>query len=85
VTESTTLDSLLLPLADNFEAGNRNFVSIKPSSAEEYEPLRECLAWLVAEGYVENSEKLGLYRFTDKGYKEYKSRIAALRGLGRSL
>jgi hypothetical protein len=77
------LDSIVLPLADNYEAGNRHFVSITPSSFEEYEPLRVSLAELIAEESLENFEKTHVYRFTNKGYLKYKPRIGALRSMGQ--
>lgn len=61
---SAILDQLLLPLADNFEAGNRSFRTFETSSPQEFEPLRECIAGLVAEGSVEDYLKAKAYRFT---------------------
>jgi hypothetical protein len=81
--QTKILDALLRPLADLYEGGNRGWQSIEPESAEEYEPLRECLAKLIADGsVVQQLDGLKLYRLTDKGYSTYQARIAALRALG---
>jgi hypothetical protein len=80
-TIEQVLDEILLGLADEFEAGNRKFRYFKPSSVEEYEPLRECLAMLVAEGSLIDFLKTGSYHFTPAGYTKYKPRIDALRCL----
>ncbi len=79
--EREILDEILLPLADIFEARNRTVATFQGSSAEEYEPLRECLATLIAEGSVTDSRKMGGYRFTAAGYAKYKPRIDALRAV----
>jgi hypothetical protein len=80
--ESEVLDSILLNLADVFEGGDSHrFATIEPSSVEEYEPLRECIAGMVAEGSLLNYMK-GCYRLTPAGYAKYKPRISALRALG---
>ncbi len=83
VVDHKVWNDILLTLADNYEAGNRHFVSFDHSAPEGFEPLRTCLAELVAEGSLENLE-MKLYRLTDKGYLKYKPRIDALRSLGRS-
>jgi len=81
--ENEILNTVLRTLADQFEAGNRHFATFEPSSVEEYGPLRECLAGLIAEGSVSNYAGMGGYRFTPPGYDKYKSRIAALRALSQ--
>ncbi|HXN24607.1 MAG TPA: hypothetical protein VOA41_17865 [Candidatus Dormibacteraeota bacterium] len=83
MTREQVLDEILPGLADEFEAGNRKFRYFKPSSLEEYEPLRECLASLVAERSVIDFQKMGGYHFTPAGYAKYKSRVDALRTLPR--
>jgi hypothetical protein len=83
MTHEQVLDEILPGLADEFEAGNRHFRYFNPSSVEEYEPLRECLATLVAEGSLIDFLKTGSYQFTPAGYKKYKPRIDALRTLSR--
>ncbi len=81
MTKDQVLDKILPGLGDEFEAGNRSYRSFKPSSPEEYEPLRECLAALVAEGSLIDFNKMGGYQFTRAGYQKYKPRIDALRAL----
>jgi len=83
VENTNILDQLLLPLADNFEAGNRSVRTFDPSSPEEFEPLRECIAGLIAEGSVEDFQKMRAYRLTPSGYAKYRERIKALRTLPR--
>jgi hypothetical protein len=82
MTHDEILGSILLPLADEFEAGNRR--GRVPASTE-YEPVRKCLATLMAEGSLTEfqieSQKTGMYRLTNEGYRKYKPRIDALRML----
>ena len=59
MTKEQVLDEILPGLFDNFEAGQRNPRHVKPSSAEEYEPFRECIAELIAEGSLKTSEIWG--------------------------
>ena len=82
--DNKLLDSFLLPLADLYEGGISNRWSpIEPSSVEEYEPLRELLAQLRADGLLTAGPgKNGPYRLTPKGYARFKDRITALRKLG---
>lgn len=82
MTESEVLDNILLNLADSFESGNsQRYSTFEPSSVEEYEPLRECIAGMIAEGSLLNYMQ-GCYRLTSAGYAKYKARISALRALG---
>ena len=83
VVDHGVLDDILLTLADNYEAENGHFVSFDHSAPEDFEPLRTCLAELVAEGWLEKQE-MKVYRLTSQGYLKYKPRIDALRSLGRS-
>jgi hypothetical protein len=80
MTPNDMLDEILRPLADEFEAGNKRGRTI-----EEYEPLRECVATLITEGLLTEilieSQKTGIYRLTNEGYRKYKPRIEALRAL----
>jgi hypothetical protein len=46
MTKFEVLNEIPTTLADEFEAGNRRFRTFTPSSPEEFEPLRECLATL---------------------------------------
>jgi len=77
------LDQVLLPLADQFEAGNPHRYSFKPGHVTEYEGLRECMAELVAEGSVLRNSA-GLFQFSQGGYAKYLPRIKALRTLKSS-
>jgi hypothetical protein len=52
MTREQVLDEILLGLADEFEAGNRNGRWFAPSCLEEFEPLRECFACMVADGFA---------------------------------
>jgi len=81
IKQDKVLDEILPGLADEFEAGNRKFRYFKPSSVEEFEPLRECLATLIAEGSLIDFQKMGGYHFTPAGYAKYKPRVDALRSL----
>jgi hypothetical protein len=79
--ETAMLDSIFLPLADQYEAGNHHDVIIEPASPQEYEPLRELMAKLRSEGLIAKAHKISAYRFTDAGYAKFKPRIDALRAL----
>ena len=85
MTQEQILDEVLPCLADEFEAGNQNGRTIEPKSAEEFEPLRECLAMQVAEGWFlrSNFGKLNIYRLSKTGYAKHKPRLDALRSLPR--
>jgi hypothetical protein len=82
MTHDEILDSILLPLADEFEAGNRRGRAIDSASTES-EPLRKCVATLIAEGSITEfmiaSQRTGMYRLTAEGYRKYKPRIDSLR------
>src|SRR5690349_24741546 len=72
--QNKILDSVIRPLADLYEGGNRGWQPIEPESTQEYEPLREFLAKLVAEGsLIREPHVPKLYRLTDKGYSTYKA------------
>jgi hypothetical protein len=77
------LDEILLPLADEFEAGNPRGRTFDPSCPEEFEPLRECVADLLAEQWLAQSGPFKIYTLTPAGYRNFKPRIQALRTLGR--
>jgi|HubBroStandDraft_4_1064222.scaffolds.fasta_scaffold2320161_1 hypothetical protein len=83
-TTSEILNELLLPLADEFEAGNPHGRTFDPSCPEEFEPLRECLADLIAEGWLAQRGPFKIYVLTPDGYRNLKPRINALRALGKS-
>jgi hypothetical protein len=83
MTKLEVLDEILATLADEFESGNRRFRTFTPSSPAEFEPLRECLATLIAEGSLIDYLKTKSYQLTGGGYLKYKGRIDLLRALGR--
>jgi hypothetical protein len=79
--DKVILDQILMPLADQFEAGNTNhWYSFKSGDVTEYEALRECTAELVAEGSILRSAA-GDFKFSQSGYTKYLPRIKALRAL----
>jgi hypothetical protein len=83
--DNELLDSVLLSLADAFEANKGHAVLVSPSSQEEWEPLREFLAGQSAEGLMRYGGKESWScALTPKGYATYRPRIEALRALGRS-
>jgi hypothetical protein len=80
--DNEILDSLLLSLADLFESqSNNRVVTFEHSTPEEFEPVRECKATLIAEASAVNFQGTGGLRFTPAGYAKYKDRVAALRAL----
>jgi len=83
MTKREILDQILLGLADQFEAGKGHVRTYAPSCAQDYEPLRECVAELVAEGSLADFRKTNSYSLTPAGYLKYKPRIDALRVMPR--
>lgn len=86
MSENEPLDSMLLPLADAFEAHKPNLagVEVKPLPGE-WEPLREFLAQRFAEGlmvYSGTGKESWCVQLTQKGYTAYLPRIKAKRILG---
>jgi hypothetical protein len=81
MTQEQILDEILPGLADSFEAGNRHPRYINPSTVEAYEPLRERIAGLIAEGSLADPLKMKAYHLTSAGYVKYKARVTALRTL----
>lgn len=81
VIDDKILNKVLLPLADQYEAGhNDRCVSLAVTTPEEYEPFRETMAALRAEGSVKVSA-FGTYQMTSSGYAKYAEKIQALRVL----
>jgi hypothetical protein len=58
--------------------------TFEPSCPEEFEPLRECLADMIAEGWVTQRRPLRIYNLAPAGHQNFKPRIQALRALGKS-
>lgn len=83
-TKDEVLDAILLGLADEFEAGNPHGRTYEPSCPEEFEPLRECLAEMISEGWLAQRRPFKIYNLTALGYRSLKPRIQALRTLGKS-
>ena len=84
-TKEQILHDILLSLADEFEAGNLHGRSIEADKAcpEEFEPLRECLADIISEGWVRQMRGFPIYYLTSEGYRHFKPRIQVLRTLGK--
>jgi hypothetical protein len=76
---------VLLGLADTFEAAKGQWFGIEPdpSCPEEFEPLRECLAEMIAEGWLAQYRPAKIYALTPAGYRHFLPRIQAMRALGR--
>jgi hypothetical protein len=82
------LDSMLLSLADEFEAHRPNSagIAVEPLPGE-WEALRGFLARQFADGamlYNGTGKPSWFIKLTQKGYITYRPRIEALRALGRS-
>jgi hypothetical protein len=75
------LDQILLSLADQYESGRTDHcVSLTVATPEEFEPFRETMAALRAEGSVTMSP-FRTYQMTASGYAKYADKIKALRVL----
>ncbi len=73
------LEAVLLPLADQYEAGQGNrWVTLKETLPEEQGPFLETMAALRAEGSVRLSAG-GDYQLTSTGYAKYAAKIKSLR------
>ncbi|HXZ14075.1 MAG TPA: hypothetical protein VEG64_16940 [Candidatus Sulfotelmatobacter sp.] len=86
-TKEAILNDILLGLADTYEAGNiRPFmIEPDPDHPEEFEPLRECLAELVSEGWlVQPIRGIRAYNLTHDGYRHFRAKIQAVRTLGKA-
>ena len=82
MAETNILDSMLPTLLDIYEAQIPNRVAtFDPATPEEFEPLRECKASLIAEGSAVNYMGMGGLQLTPQGYIKYKDRGSALRTL----
>jgi hypothetical protein len=75
------LDQILLSLADQYESGrNDRCVTLTVTTPEEFEPFRETMAALRAEGSVV-MPVVGTYQMTRSGYAKYADKIKAIRVL----
>ncbi|HTW25205.1 MAG TPA: hypothetical protein VMD78_16505 [Candidatus Baltobacteraceae bacterium] len=75
------LSEVLVPLTEEFEAGNRHGVRIDGSRMAQSEALRECIAELLAEGWLEQCDLSNCYKLTGAGYQQFGARMRALRTL----
>jgi hypothetical protein len=85
MSDDRLLDPILRSLADDFEAHKPNSagIVIEPLAGE-WEPLRELLARLFADGllhYAGTGKPSWFVKLTAKGYTMYLTRIQALRAL----
>ena len=79
--DNTILNKVLLPLADRYESGrNDRCVTLTVTTPEEFEPFRETMAVLRAEGSV-TMTPFKSYQMTPSGYAKYADKIRALRVL----
>lgn len=77
--DNKILDQVLLPLADQYESGrNDRCISLAATTPEEFEPFRETMAALRAEGSVTMSP-FKTYQMTASGYAKYADKMRALR------
>lgn len=83
-TKEQVLNDILLSLADQFESGSTQWRWFKPESPQEFEPLRECLADMISEGWLDRFDSFNAYKLTPAGYKHFRRQIKALRVLGKS-
>ena len=82
MVDNKILNKVLLPLADHYEEGRHDRgVSLTVTTVDEYEPFRETMAALRAEGSV-SMAPFKTYRLTESGYAKYVNKIRALRVLG---
>ena len=81
MTQEDVLNLTLLNLADGYE-GHRTSI-FSTSSPEEYEPLREFVASMDAEGFARSypTPQCWMVRLTPQGYRRFKARIDALRAM----
>jgi len=82
VMKYEVLTTILLPLAEEFEGESRHGLALEPLCAEESEPLKECLAELIAEGWLAHCCPSNRYKLTKEGYQHFEPRLRALRILG---
>jgi hypothetical protein len=79
--DNKILDKVLRSLADQYESGrNDRCVTFTVTTPEEFEPFRETMAALRAEGSV-NMTPFNSYQLTASGYAKYADKIKALRVL----
>jgi hypothetical protein len=75
------LDKVLLTLADQYESGrNDRCATFTVTTPEEFEPFRETMAALRAEGSI-HMPIVGTYQMTPSGYAKYADKVRALRVL----
>ena len=75
------LNEILLPLADQYEAGNPNGLPLVPANVDDSQAFRECLAELGSEGWLTPCRQLDYYKLTHDGYVHFEPRLHALRAM----
>jgi hypothetical protein len=73
------LNEILLPLADQYEAGNPNGLPLPPANLDDSQAFKECLAELGSEGWLAPCFQLDHYKLTHDGYVHFEPRLHALR------
>jgi hypothetical protein len=81
IRKYAALTELLLPLAEEFEAGNPRGIALELASTKEPELLKECLAELIADRWLTQCHSSNLYKLTEEGYQHFEPRLRALRVL----
>jgi hypothetical protein len=82
--DDNILNQILLPLADQYESGHSGRCVTLKVTPEEFEPFREAMAALRAEGSIKSFVGEG-YQFTAAGYAKYAEKTHALRVLARAM
>jgi hypothetical protein len=73
------LNEILLPLAEQYEAGNPNGLPLAPANVDDSQAFKECLAELGSEGWLTPCRQLDHYKLTRDGYVHFEPRLHALR------
>jgi len=81
VMKYQVLNEILRPLAERFEAGDAHGLKLDSSHMNMPESLEECLAELIAEGWLERCSLLNRYKLTEEGYQHFLPRLRALQML----
>jgi len=82
VMKYEALTEILPSLAERFEAGDLGGVGLDASRVAASQPLRECVAELLVEGWLTQGLRSNHYRLTEEGYRHFAPRLHALRTLG---
>ena|SRR5271163_408787 len=79
------LNEILLPLADQYEAGNPNGLQLAPAKVDDSLAFKECLAELGSEGWLTPCRQLDHYKLTHDGYVHFEPRLNALRTMKNAI